>query len=224
VGVRGCLLCPTAATWLGLCSGVLGKWNSLGGMRAMGTSCLVGASTRCAGRRLEQSVLCRAACLQLCLRRGEPPPFPAAAAFLRSPVKAAWAAEAAGRVPQQPGETDCVLPPLPQWKSALGWPGTGAGFGGRVGGWTAARTKAVQSGVETMRWVQSLPSSRSRTEFTCTPGEGGNLVGPVASPTDAAPGDGGGQARAWGAPSLLVLPLQTPALTIKSFPFPLMCY
>lgn len=70
-------------------------------------------STRGTGRKLEDSMLCRAACLQLHVCLGEPPPFPAAAAaavFLQSPPKAAWAAE-----------TECVLRPLPQQNPAPGW-------------------------------------------------------------------------------------------------------
>lgn len=70
-------------------------------------------------------------------------------------------------MPQRAGETNSVLPPLPQRKAALGWPCAGAGFGGRADAWPTAQAKAVQSGVETMRQVQSLPSSFSRTKFAC---------------------------------------------------------
>lgn len=88
VGVMGCLLC---SAWL--CSALRqvrgwgcaqvswargnprGQWERWG--QAVSS---VRASTRRTRRRLEQSVLCRAAPLQLCVRLRELPPFPAAAA------------------------------------------------------------------------------------------------------------------------------------------------
>lgn len=104
-------------------------------------------------------------------------------------------------------------------------PSTGLGteFGGRAVGWPMAWAKAAQSGVKTVRWVQPLVSSFSRTKFACTWRDRWVLYG-CNSRGDATSGDRDGRARPWGVLSLLVFLLQAPVSTIKGFPFLLMRY
>lgn len=108
-------------------------------------------------------------------------------------------------------------------KPSTGLSCMGTEFGGRAVGWPMAWAKAAQSGVETVRWVQPLVSSFSRTKFACTWRDRWVLYG-CNSRGDATSGDRDGGARPWGALSLLVFLLQAPVSTIKGFPFLLMRY
>lgn len=166
------LLCPEAGTWLGLCSGVLGKGKSPGAIGAMGTGCLVGAREHPSHREEAGTVGAlqsrTSAALRAPGRAASLPSRSGNSSFpLISPEGCVGCSGGWMCAPASGGDRPCAPSAAP---AALGWPCARAGFGGRVGAWPTAQAKAVQSGVETMRQVQSLPSSFSRTKFACIPG------------------------------------------------------